>query len=323
MELTAPRWDLYRALSEPVRLRLLALCAEEELSIGELAELTGESQPNVSRHVAALKQAGLVSLRKDGTRSFIRVTSGISTDAVVADAIKSGRALCEKDGSLGRLGDVLEVRDRVAREYFASATKKNGAAKGAPSEYRAYLTLIASLLPRRALAVDIGTGDGSLLDVVAPMFERVVAVDRSEAQLAFAKERVRTRGYKNVELVCSEVRGEKLKSVVGVGADVVFAVRVLHHAPSPQSVLTDLASLVRPGGTALVLDYAPHEDESMRDAADLWLGFEPALLKKFAKVAGFDSSEVVSVPGTFRGEGPDAHLPWQALVAKKASPKTK
>ncbi len=321
VDLTGSRWDLYRALSEPVRLRLLALGAEEELSIGELAELTGESQPNVSRHVAALKQAGLLSLRKEGTRSFIRLMNGVSEDAVVADAIKSGHGLCEKDGSLKRLGDILEVRDRVARDYFADAGKKNSSAKGAPSEYRAYLSLVASLLPRRALAVDIGTGDGSLLDIVAPMFDHVIAVDRSEAQLAFAKERVRSRGYKNVELVCSELRGEKLRSKVGQGADVVFAVRVLHHAPSPQAVLNELAALVRPGGSVLVLDYAPHEDEAMREAADLWLGFEPGLLKKFTKAAGFESCDVTPIPSTFRGEGPDAHLPWQALIARKASSK--
>src|SRR5579859_2354285 len=86
----APRWELYRVLSEPVRLRLLALAAEEELAIGELAELLGESQPNVSRHVAPLKQAGLVAVRKQGTRALVRVDATAVEDPVVRDALASG-----------------------------------------------------------------------------------------------------------------------------------------------------------------------------------------------------------------------------------------
>src|SRR5438132_998342 len=113
------RWELYRVLAEPMRLRLLALAAEEELAIGELAALLGESQPNVSRHIAPLKQAGLVLVRRQGTRALVRMAEAAGADAVVADALASGRRLCEGDGSLGRIDDVLRERDRVAREFFA------------------------------------------------------------------------------------------------------------------------------------------------------------------------------------------------------------
>src|SRR5882757_11115388 len=92
------RWELYRVLAEPVRLKLLALAAEEELAIGELAELLGESQPNVSRHVAPLKQAGLVVVRKQGTRALVGLRDGVADDPVIADALASGRALSEADG---------------------------------------------------------------------------------------------------------------------------------------------------------------------------------------------------------------------------------
>src|SRR5215472_8439112 len=88
------RWELYRLLSEPVRLRLLALAAEEELAIGELAELLGESQPNVSRHAAPLKQAGLIVVRKQGQRALVKLAAEAARDPVVADALASGRALC-------------------------------------------------------------------------------------------------------------------------------------------------------------------------------------------------------------------------------------
>src|SRR4029079_4608188 len=116
---THTRWELYRVLAEPVRLRLLALAAEEELAIGELAGLLGESQPNVSRHLTPLKQAGLVLVRREETRGLVRIAEAASADPVVADALASGRALCEADGSLMRIAEVLRERDRVAREFFA------------------------------------------------------------------------------------------------------------------------------------------------------------------------------------------------------------
>src|SRR3954454_12095221 len=113
------RWELYRVLAEPVRLRLLALAAEEELAIGELAALLGEGQPNISRHLPPLKQAGLVLVRREGTRGLVRIAEAATADPVVADALASGRALCEAEGSLARLAEILRERDQVARDFFA------------------------------------------------------------------------------------------------------------------------------------------------------------------------------------------------------------
>src|SRR5271166_4861144 len=147
----AHRWELYRVLSEPLRLRLLALAAEEELSIGELAELLGESQPNVSRHAAALRQAGLLSDRREGTRTLVRVPVDAARDAVVADALASGKSLCERDGSLQRVGQVLRAREAAAHEFFARPGKPKDA-EGAPAEIGAYLAALAPLLAHRSLA---------------------------------------------------------------------------------------------------------------------------------------------------------------------------
>ena len=108
---------------EPTRLRLLALSAEEELSIGELAELLQESQPNVSRHAAALRQAGLLKDRREGTRTLVRVDPSVAADAVVADALASGNALCVREGSLARVADVVRSREEAAREFFSRPTK--------------------------------------------------------------------------------------------------------------------------------------------------------------------------------------------------------
>src|SRR5580765_957897 len=131
MDAVATR-ELYRVLSEPVRLRLLALAQQEELAIGELAELLGESQPNISRHAAPLKQAGLLAVRKQGTRALVRLAEGAVADPVVLDALRSGRSLCEEDGSLARVADVIAARDAVAREYFAQPRDAERGESGAP-----------------------------------------------------------------------------------------------------------------------------------------------------------------------------------------------
>ncbi len=313
-------------LSEPVRLRLLALAAEEELSIGELAELLGEGQPNVSRHAAALRQAGLLHDRREGTRTLVRVAPEATLDAVVADALTSGRALCEGDGSLARIARVLRTREAAAHEFFARTEKAR--VDVAPAEIGAYLVALGQLLPRRELALDAGTGDGRLLEVLAPLYDRVVAVDRSVEQLARARERIALRGFRNVNLVQAELDSIELQRMVGVtseggkpggGADAVFASRVLHHAPQPAKVVAQLALLCAPGGALVVLDYARHDDESMRQQADAWLGFEPAELRRFARTAGFEDVRVIDIPSSLCGDGPDRHLPWQALLARNPS----
>jgi DNA-binding transcriptional ArsR family regulator len=304
-------------LSEPIRLRLLALAADDELSIGELAELLGEGQPNISRHAAALRQAGLLRDRREGTRTLVRIAPESLRDAVVADALASGRALCERDGSLARIADVLRAREAAAHEFFARPSKAK--VDGAPAEIGAYLAALGSLLPRRALALDAGTGDGRLLEVLAPIYERVVAVDRSVAQLARGRERVASRGFPNVSFMQAELDSPELRRILGGGADAVFASRVLHHAPRPANVVVQLASLCAPGGALVVLDYARHDDERMREQADTWLGFEPAELRRFARAAGFEDARVIKIPPSLCGDGPDKHLPWQALIARNPS----
>ena len=311
------RWQLYRLLSDPFRLRLLALASVEELALGELAELLSESQPNLSRHAAPLRQAGLLAERKQGTRTLVRLPSEALSDAVVRDAVAAGRTLCEADGSLERVAAIVRGRDEKTREFFAKASRDGTELKLAP-ELPAYLSAFGALLPRRQLAVDAGTGDGALLDLLAPVFERVIAVDRSAAQLERAARRVKQRGYSNVELLQAELSDAALTARVGQGADVVVAARVLHHAPLPRVALSELSALLSPGGKLLVIDYARHTDEQMAAAqADVWLGFEASELLRFCREAGLDDARVFPIPQSYAAQAIDGHVGWQLLVATK------
>ena len=161
-------------------------------------------------------------------------------------------------------------------------------------------------------------GDGSLLDLLAPVFERVVGVDRSSAQLERAGLRIKQRGYANVELVQAELGDAELLARVGAGADVVVAARVLHHAPLPRVALSELLSLLRPGGKLLVIDYCRHTDEHMAAAqADVWLGFEAAELTALSREAGFEEPKVVEIPRSYASTASDGHVGWQLLVASR------
>lgn len=311
------RWHLYRLLADPVRLRLLALAAETELSIGELADLLEQTQPNLSRHAGPLRQAGLLTDRRDGTRTLLRLTARAEQDAVIADALAEGRRLCEEEGSLVRVNEVIRARDARTREYFAA---EHLDAEPETGDLGAYLFALGALLPRQGLAVDAGTGDGTVLEAMAPLFERVVAVDRSEARLERARRRTLARGYDHVEFVHGEIDGAAVRRAVGAGADVVVAGRMLHHAPVPARTVKALAELLGPGGRLLIVDYAPHTNESMREAqADVWMGFAPAELVTFASQAGLTSAKVAPVPAGFWGtrRGRPERVPWLALTATK------
>lgn len=317
----ATRWELYKLLGEPIRLRLLALTAAEELAIGELAELLDESQPNVSRHISSLRRVGLLKERKQGTRVFVALADGADKDAVIADALISGRAIATEDGSLSRVAGIVRARDAQTREFFGKP-RDASAVMQLPPELPAYLAALAPLIPERALAVDAGTGEGKLLDVLAPVFKHVVGVEREEAQLARANERVAKRHYANVDLIRGDIDDAEVRALVKKhgGANVVFASRVLHHAARPAHAMKALADLLREGGSVVVIDYAPHEDEALRaEQADVWLGFSKEDLLGWAKRAGLSGAEVHPIPTTMNGAGPDKHLSWQVLVAKKQS----
>jgi ArsR family transcriptional regulator len=192
-------------------------------------------------------------------------------------------------------------------------------------ELSAYLFALSFLPPRRApqgpplVAVDAGTGDGGMLEALAPVFGQVVAVDRSGVQLERCRARVRQRGFHTVRVVEGELSGPEVHAAVGPrGADVVVCARVLHHAPRPAEAVKGLVSLLRRDGAGalLVLDYERHEDEALRaHQADLWLGFEAPELVALAREAGLPDAEVHSIPQAWCGDGPDRHLPWHVLVA--------
>lgn len=312
------RVDLFRVLSEPERLQLLGLCAEDELSVGELASLLKDSQPQVSRKVAALRQAGLLSARRDGTRTWLSLVPGVEGDVVVAAAISEGRRLCTKNGSLARLPALIARREDASREVFEAEAPRTSTQ--AQPEHMGHLAALAPLLPSRELAVDVGTGDGLLLDVLSPLYQRVLAVDRSRAQLARVSQRIASRGFVNVSLLEGGFDDASLLERVERlgGADLVYAGRVLHHASRPAEAVKAFARLLKPGGHCVVLDYLPHDEDALREGeGDVWLGFKPDDVRRFFDEALLRFVAEVPISPVFHPAGPDAQVTWHAWVARR------
>ena len=295
----ALRADLFRLLGDEDRLRLLALCAAEELTVGELAALLGESQPQVTRKSQPLRDAGLLHARKDGTRTLLRAEA--SDDPVVQAALEAGRGLCLADGSLARVPGLIAHREETAQRIFAEA-KGEGAGPVVVdgAQLLPLLPMLAPLLPGRALAVDVGTGEGTLLPLLSPLYDRVVAVDRSAARLARAGERVAALGLPNVRLREADVADASLVQEIARagGADLVVLARLLHHVARPQEVVAAAARLLRPGGHVIVVDHLPHENEALREQGHVWLGFDPQKIRAFLDGAALQTTTV----GPLRGD---------------------
>jgi SAM-dependent methyltransferase len=305
----APRADLFRLLGDEDRLRLIALCAEEELTVGELASLLGESQPQITKKSQPLREAGLLAARRDGTRTLLK--AHVEGDAVLDAALEEGRMLCGKDGSLARVAAIVAQREELSRKFFDEP-----AADAMPAtpvhDVLAWLPLVQPLLPRAELAVDLGTGDGALLPVLSPLYTRVVAVDRSPARLARCAAAIAALGLPNIRLREGDAEDAGLVEEIGQrgGADLVAMARVLHHAARPADALAAAARLVRHGGHLAIADYLPHDDEAMRDQGDVWLGFPPARLRGWLESAGL---EVVALHPLTSGLSPALQL----AVARK------
>jgi SAM-dependent methyltransferase len=278
----AARADLFRLLGDEDRLRLLALCAEEELTVGELAALLGESQPQITKKSQPLRDAGLLATRRDGTRTLLK--SHVDHDPVSSAALDEGRRLCSRDGSLAKVARVVAQREELSRKLFDAAPAELVPVAG-DAQLVAWAPLLAPLLPGHALAVDVGTGEGTLLPLLSPIFDRVVAIDRSAARLAQCAARIASWGLPNIRLREGTIDDVTLAGELSGKADLVVMARVLVHASRPQDAIASATRLLRPGGHLAIIDYLPHDDESLREQGHVWLGFEPAKLRAWLEAA--------------------------------------
>ncbi|MBV5342047.1 MAG: metalloregulator ArsR/SmtB family transcription factor [Deltaproteobacteria bacterium] len=278
--------ETFKALADPCRLRLTSVLLAGEFTVQELTRIMGMGQSRVSRHLKILAEAGVLTVKRQGTWSYFRVGERVSFFTAIRPAFERElQNLPERSCDLAAVAEVLEERRRRSQEFFDRHARQwdDLARTLLPvPEYRQHLL---SLVPEGAVVLEIGTGTGGLLVELAVRSSNVIGVDHSQAMLEEARCRLTNDGVSGVELRLGEMTHLPLPDT-SVGC--VVANMVLHHAADPSAVLAEIRRVLTPGGILLLADLARHERESAREQlADQWLGFEEAELQSWLKLAGF------------------------------------
>ena len=289
--------DALEAAGEVTRLRLLCLLAEAELTVSELVGILGQSQPRISRHLKLLVDAGLAERRREGAWAFFRLAEpggGLARDLIARIAPDDSTLAADH----ARLAVAREARRRQAAAYFAAQAEEwdRIRAMHAPdAQVEAAVRALVGDKPIGAL-LDLGAGTGRMLELLAPQASRAVGVDLSPAMLNLARARIEERGLRNVQLRQGDVYAPPVERAA---YDLVVVHQVLHFLDDPGRALLEAARTLRPGGRLLVVDFAAHEQEALRENfAHRRLGFEGEEIAALAREAGLDMVETRRVaPG--------------------------
>jgi ArsR family transcriptional regulator len=310
-----------KALADSTRLRILAAVAEEELTVGEIREVVDSVQSAVSRNLAILREAGFVRDRREGTNVYFSLRRDMAGPAKkLFDSAASGFIdLPGAKEDRTRLGRCRQKRARRSRGYFEAIAGDWERIRKSCFDDRLSSLALEKLLPSGLVLADIGCGTGSLTRELARFAKKVIAVDLSPEMIRRAKLLSKEGEISNVEFR----RGDAGKLPLARGSvDAAFCVMVLHFLENPERAVRELCRVTRPGGSIVLLDLVPHDQEWMRqEMAHLWLGFERAVIERWFRKAG--ASEVdFELTGSYAGGKPNKNgkRPVEIFVARAIMP---
>ena len=295
-----------RALADVTRLRIMRLLSTMELAVGELAQVLGQSQPRVSRHIKILCDAGLAERRKEGAWVFLTMAIGEHRAPPLGAAVARLLAIAEQDDARfaarcaedrRHLAAIRAAREAAAADYFAGHAAEWDSLRrlhGADAPVESALLATLSEAPLGTL-LDIGTGTGRVAELLAPHAAHVTGLDMSPEMLRIARARLQHLPAGQVSLVQGDFAALPFAQA---SFDTVTFHQVLHYAQAPGPVLAEAARVLRPGGRIAVVDLAQHDREELRtEHAHARLGFsDEAMLDLFAS-AGFTADAPVALPG--------------------------
>lgn len=279
--------DGLRAAGEPTRLRLLAVCAHGELTVTELTQVLGQSQPRISRHLKLLCEAGLLERHREGTSAFFRLAergSGAAFGRMLVDLIPPEDAILARD--LERLESVKAARAEAAQAYFRANAGRWDEIR---SLYAPEVDVEAALLDAlRDLTVDdfldIGTGTGRMLEVFAERIRHGVGVDLNREMLAIARANLERAQLRHCQVRLGDMYHLPFPPK---SFDAVTVHQVLHFADEPVTAIAEAARVLRPDGALAVVDFLPHDLEYLRaEHAHRRLGFAGEEVRRWCAAAG-------------------------------------
>jgi ubiquinone/menaquinone biosynthesis C-methylase UbiE len=294
-----------RAAGEDTRLRILALLDAGELTVTDLTDILGQSQPRVSRHLKLMAEAGLIERSREGAWAFFRLADRTGLGQLA-------RALIERidphDATIAsdrdRLQDVRAQRAEVAQAYFSRHAAEWDRIRSLHAAEAVVESKIKALIGDAPLAslLDLGTGTGRMVSLLGAQAQRIVGVDASHAMLAVARANLESDGIKGVEWR----QGDLYALPVERNAfELVIIHQVLHFLDDPSRAIREAAQALAPGGRLMVIDFAPHDLEFLRETqAHRRLGFSVGQMSDWLIEAGLEivHHDDIAPPYTTGGE---------------------
>lgn len=297
---------IFKALADPTRLRIARLLSAMELAVGELAQVLGQSQPRVSRHVGILCDAGLAERRREGSWVFLRAVTGNDGANPLLEALDNLLAIAERENAdfaslceddRRKLIAIRNAREAGAEDYFARHAGDWDELRALHSPDNQVETELAKALSDRPLGalLDIGTGTGRMAELFAEGADRIVALDKSLEMLRVARAKLQHLPTAQVELVQGDFADLPFDSA---SFDTAVLHQVLHFAQDPHLALAEAARVIKSGGRIAIVDFAAHDREELRDRYQhARLGFSDRQMRELLRGAGFSASEPIALDG--------------------------
>ncbi len=287
-----------KALGEPTRMRVMALCAHGDLTVSELVHILGQSQPRVSRHLKLMCEAGLLQRLKEGSWVFHRLAEDREGDELVrklVDLIPQQDEILTRD--LERLQEVKKERAEKAAQYFSqNAGQWEQIRVLHADDGEVEKALLEMLNPQGSEDfLDIGTGTGRMLELFAPHIRQGWGIDLSSEMLGVARTNLEKAEVKN----CAVRQGDMYQVPFSAQTfDLVTIHQVLHFSDEPARAIMEAVRVMRENSTLAIIDFAPHEEESLRsEHQHRRLGFSDSEISRLCHECGLDVSQVRHLPG--------------------------
>jgi ubiquinone/menaquinone biosynthesis C-methylase UbiE len=293
--------NIMRALADPTRLRIAVLIDRLELSVGEVVQILGQSQPRVSRHIRILDEAGILERRKEGSWVFLRpgavLTDGRLAPLLAQTDLSEARAF-QRD--LLRLDEVRAARTEMAAAYFAAHASEWDSLRSlhvAESEVEDAIRRILHHAPMGAV-LDVGTGTGRMMELFANDASRFVALDNSSEMLRLARAKLANLDAQTAAKVDIMLGDFNALPLADDMFDTVIFHQVLHYAQHPEAVIAEAARVLAPDGRLVIVDFAVHDHEELRTVhAHARLGFADEVIARAFEANGVQMVHQVALDG--------------------------
>lgn len=297
--------NIFRALSDPTRLRIVLLLQKMELAVGELAQILDQSQPRISRHIRILDEAGLAERRKEGSWVFLK--PGPAAELEILGRIFRSEKVAQSEQAVqdqAQLSLVRKARAEMAERYFAAHAKEWDAIRSLHLPEAEVESAMLALLQDAPLGkmLDIGTGTGRMIELFGAAAQSVVAIDNSPEMLRLARAKLlesETSSGSDIVQKTELKQGDfNHLPLQNSAVDSVILHQVLHYAQHPEAVLLEVSRVLKSGGLVLIADFAAHDREELRtDHAHARLGFSDDSMKHWLTASKLELVQIKTLDG--------------------------